>query len=169
MNETVSEIFYHCPNGHNLHHSNHNSALLSAVTTSFASIAQWISIDTRQTTACCQKCQYPVSIKLKFCSAPLILAFEFSAHPNVEINHSLGVQVENSVKKYYLAAVVYYSHEHFTSQIITRDGQVWYYDGMLIADPAVEPTLHCTGSINDPLFSVQDCRGGTPCATMYCL
>lgn len=169
MNETVVEFFYRCPNGHNLHHSNHNSALLNAVTTSFASIAQWILIDTKQTTARCRECRHRVSIQLKFRRAPPILAFEFSAHPNIEINHSLSVQVENSVKIYYLAAVVYFSDAHFTSQIITRDGRIWHYDGMSISNPTVEPTLPCTGSINDYLFSVQDCRGGSPCAALYCL
>ena len=57
------------------------------------------------------------------------------------------------LKRYYLAAVIYYSHNHFTTQIITV-GCTWFYDGlrMSITDPTVEPTLDCVGSINNPSF-----------------
>ena len=48
-----------------------------------------------------------------------------------------------------------------------QDGRVWFYDGMSIANPTVEPTLDFAGSINDPSFSVQACRGGIPCAALY--
>ena len=60
--------------------------------------------------------------------------------------------------------MVQYSQNHFTTQIITQDGCVWFYDGMSITDLTMEPTLVCVGSINCPSFSVQICRGGTPCA-----
>jgi hypothetical protein len=169
MNEIVWEKFYLCPNGHNACHSYDSHALLSAAATPFTSIAQWVSMDTEQTTARCSVCQHLVSVRLKLCSTPPLLAFEFSAQPTINIVHSLSVQIENHVQKYSLAAVIYYSHNHFTTQIITQDGRVWFYDGMLIVNQLIEPTLNCTGSINDPLFSVQACRGGIPCAALYCI
>jgi hypothetical protein len=169
-NQIIWEKFYLCPNGHYAHHSNDFDALLSAAATPFTSIAQWVSTDTEQTTALCSVCQYPVSIRLKFCTTPPLLVFEFSAQPTIDIVHSFSVQLENCIQKNYsLAAVIYYSHNHFTTQIITRDGRVWFYDGMLITDPTVEPTLVCVGSINDASFSLQVCRGGTPCAAIYYL
>ena len=125
----------------------------------------WVATDTEQTTALCSVCQHPASIRLKFCRTPPLLAFEFSAQPTISIVHTFSVRLENRVQNYSLAAVIYYSHEHFTTQIITRDGRVWFYDGMLIT-PTV-PTLNCVGSINDPSFSLQVCRGGTPCAALY--
>ena len=169
MNEIVWEKYYLCPNGHNVHHSYESEALLSAAATRFTSITQWVSSDTEQTTACCSVCQHPVSIRLKFCRTPPLLAFEFSGQPTIGIDHMLNVQLENRVQRYYLAAVIYYSYNHFTTQIITRDKRVWYYDGMAIANPTVEPTLDCVSSINDPSFSVQVCQGGTPCAAIYCI
>jgi len=169
-NEIVWEKFYLCPNGHNLCHSNDSEALLSAAATPFESIDQWVSMDTEQMTARCSVCRHQVSVRLKFCRTPPLLAFEFSAQPTINIVHRMNVQLENHVQKCYsLAAVIYYSNNHFTTQIIMRDGRVWYYDGMLITDLMVEPTLDCVGSINDPSFSVQACRGGTPCAALYCL
>ena len=167
MNEIVWEKFYRCPNGHNVRHSYESHALLSAAVTRFTSIAQWVSTATEQTTARCSVCRHPISIRLKFCRAPPLLAFEFSAQPTIGINHSLNVQLENCVQKYSLAAVIYFIHNHFTTQIITRDGRVWFYDGMSITNPTVEPTLDFAGSINDPSFSVQACRGGIPCAALY--
>jgi hypothetical protein len=168
MKNIIWERFYLCPNGHNVLHSYDSHALLSAAATPFTSIAQWASTDTEHTTARCSVCQHLVSVRLKFCRAPPLLVFEFSAQPNINIVPSLSVQIENSVQKYSLAAVIYYSHNHFTTQIVTRDGRVWFYDGMQIADVSIEPTLNCTGSINDPSFSVQTCRGGTACAALYC-
>ena len=171
MNEIVWEKFYLCPNGHNVRHSYESEALLSAAATRFTSIAQWVSLDTEQTTACCSVCQHPVSIRLKFCKMPPLLAFEFSAQPTIDIDHTLNVRLENCVQRrqYSLVAVIYYSHNHFTTQIITQDARVWFYDGMSITNPTVNPTLNCVGSINDPSFSVQVCRGGTPCAALYCI
>ena len=169
-NEIIWEKFSLCPNGHYAHHSYDSDALLSAAATPFTSIAQWVSTGTEQTTALCSVCQYPNSIRLKFCTTPPLLAFEFSAQPTIGIVHSFSVQLENSIQKNYsLAAVIYYSNNHFTTQIITRDGRVWFYDGMLIADLTVDPTLVCVGSINDTSFSMQVCRGGSPCAAIYCL
>ena len=159
MNEIVWERFYLCPNGHNVSHSNESQALLSAAVTQFTSISQWVSSNTEQTTACCTACQHPVSIQLRFCRMPPLLAFEFLAQPAIDIDHMLNVQIKDSdrIQRYSLAAVIYYSNHHFTTQIITRDGRVWFYDGMLITNPTVEPTLDCVGSINDPSFSVQGC------------
>ena len=79
----------------------------------------------------------------------------------------LNVQLENHVQRYYLAAVIYYSHNHFTTQITTQDRRMWFYDGMLITNWTVDPTFDCVGSINDPLFSVQVCLEGMPCAAIY--
>jgi len=126
-----------------------------------------VSPATDQTTALCSVCQHPISIRLKFCRPPPLLAFEFSAQPTIGIDHSLNVQLENHVQKYSLTAIIYFIHNHFTTQIITRDGRVWFYDGMSITNPTVEPTLDFAGSINDPSFSVQACRGGIPCAALY--
>ena len=77
------------------------------------------------------------------------------AQPTISIVHTFSVRLENRVQNYSLAAVIYYSHEHFTTQIITRDGRVWFYDGMLIT--LTVPTLNCVGSINDPSFSLVLC------------
>ena len=163
-NEVVLERFYQCPNGHRVRHSNDYHAYLSTAAI-YGSISQWVSIDSAQTTALCQTCNHSVAIRLKFCSCPPLLAFELT-EATTFMDYNLSVQVENRVQGYALAAVVYYAHEHFTSQIITRDGRVWYYDGMALARRNI-PSLEHVGSINDGTFNMQYCRGGSPCLAIY--
>ena len=82
------------------------------------------------------------------------------------MDYNLSIQIENRVQRYVLAAVVYYAHEHFTSQIITRDGRVWFYDGMAVAHQNA-PALEHVGSINDLSFNLQSCRGRSACMAIY--
>jgi hypothetical protein len=116
-------------------HRYDSEALLSATAARYASMAQWVSSDTEQTTACCRVCQYPVGIRFKF------YAFKFSAQPTINIVHTLNVQLENHVQRYYsLAAVINYSYD---TQIITRDGRVWFM--MECRSLILEPALDCVG------------------------
>jgi hypothetical protein len=161
--EVVFERFYQCPDGHRVRHSYDYDAYFST-TVSYGSISQWISIDTAQTSALCEICSHSVGIRLKFCSSPPLLAFGLSESATF-IDRTLSVQIENRVQRYVLAAVVYYAHEHFTSQVITRDGRVWFYDGMAVARQNT-PTLEHVGSINMS-FDMQSCRGGSPCLALY--
>lgn len=164
-NEVVLERFYQCPNGHHVRHSNDYDAYLSTSAVRYGSISQWISIDTVQTSALCQVCGHSVGIRLKFCSCPPILAFQLS-EPTTTIDYTLSMQIEDRVQKYALAAVIYYAHEHFTSQIITHDGRVWFYDGMAVTHQN-DPALEHVGSINNMSFDMQSSRGGSPCMAIY--
>ena len=135
----------------------------------YASISQWISINSEHTSARCQICSHLAGIRLRFCSCPPLLAFQVD-HPTTYLDRNLSVQirVENRVQRYALAAVIYYAHEHFTAQIITRNGRVWFYDGMADAQQN-NPALENVGSINDMSFNMQTCHGrrGSPCMAMY--
>ena len=162
--KVIFERFYQCPDGHRICHSYDYDAYFST-TVSHGSISQWVSIDTAQTSTLCEICSRSVGIRLKFCSCPPLLAFELS-DPATFIDRTLSVRIENQVQRYVLAAVIYYAHEHFTSQVITRDGRVWFYDGMAVADQNT-PTLEHVGSINDTSFDLQSCRGGSPSLVLY--
>ena len=164
-NEVVFERFYRCPNEHYVRHSNDYDAYFSTSSVLYGSISQWISIDTAQTSALCQICGHSVSIRLKFCSCPPLLAFQLS-EPTTFMDYNLSIQIENRVQRYVLAAVVYYAHEHFTSQIITHDGRVWFYDGMAVAHQNALALEH-VGSINNLSFNLQSCRGRSACMAIY--
>jgi len=65
-----------------------------------------------------------------------------------------------------LAAVIYYGNSHFTAQIVTADGRTWFYDGMEITDPNIQPTLEYVGTIHSqPNMNV--CRGREASALIY--
>ena len=155
MKYIVLKWFYECPNGHHGLHGNGYNALLSLEIVSFTSIAHWMLSRAELSSMHCPVCRHFASVHLKFCMSPPLFAFEFSARPNLVLDHIFTVQIENRVVTYTLAAIIYYSQYHFTTQIITKDGQVWFYDGMSIADPTVNPTLEYITSINNPSFTVQ--------------
>lgn len=142
-------------------------ALLSLHTLSFTSIAHWVSSQTDQLIVCCRVCHHTPRILLKFCSAPPLFAFEFSAHPTLILDNIFKVQIGNRTVYYTLAAIIYYSQSHFTAQIVTRDSWVWFYDGMSLTNPMVNPTLEYVSSINSSLFTKQICRDAHSCAAIY--
>src|ERR1700678_3111244 len=162
--KVVFERFYECPNEHCVRHRDDYDAYFSAGAVSYGSISQWVLICTSQTSTLCQICSHSVDVRLKFCSCPPLLSFQLS-EPTTFMEHILSVQIENQVQRYALAAVIYYAHEHFTSQIITRDGRVWFYDGMAVACQNV-PTLEYVGSIH-MAFDMQSCRGASPSMALY--
>jgi hypothetical protein len=164
--EVVFERFYQCPNGHRVRQSYDSDAYFSAGTVLYGSISQWISIDTAQTSALCQICSLSVDIRVKFRSCPPLLSFQLLEPTGTTfMDHILTVHIEDRVQTYALAAVIYYSQQHFTSQIITRDGRVWFYDGMAVASQSV-PALEYVGSIH-MAFDMQSCRGASPCMALY--
>ena len=67
---------------------------------------------------------------------------------------------------YRLAAVIYYTNLHFTTQITTCDGRIWFYNRMKFTDLDVQPCLehvgfiHCRSSLNR-------CKEGYACAAIY--
>ena len=74
--------------------------------------------------------------------------------------------VEDQGHQYVLTAVVYYGHHHFTNQIITRDGRIWFYDEMAIAEQQALPNLEYVGSIHRQQ-DLYNCRGNNVCAAIY--
>ena len=165
-NAVVSERYYVCCNGHRVFHSNDYDAFLSAGLHEHGSILQLVSTEAHHGNTRCEICGVPVNIKLRFCQCPPIFAFSFS-EIRLGIDNTFKISLENSDHIYRLAAVIYYANQHFTAQIITRDGRIWFYDGMEIVDSNVQPTLQHVGSIRGHTNLLHTCRGGEACAAIY--
>ena len=165
-NKVVSERYYICPNGHHVHHSNDHVAVLSKGVHEYRSIVQWVSAETQHADICCQICGHAASIKLRFQHGPPLLVFSMpDSRTHIDTSFNI-VSVENQVSMYTLVAVVYYADQHFTAQIITRDGRIWYYDGLALTNPDIQPTLEDVGSIHcQP--DLQSCKGGRATAVIY--
>ena len=97
--------------------------------------------------------------------SPPLLVFSIS-QLSIHIDTAFKIVVENSDHLYMLAAVIYYANSHFTAQIITHDGRVWFYDGMQIIDPNIQPTLEYVGTIHSQI-DMRVCRGGEASALIY--
>jgi hypothetical protein len=166
-NMVVYERYYVCPNGHHVHHSDDYDAVLSAGlgVHQYESIVQWMSAETNHAHTRCEICGHAAGIKFKFCHDPPLLVFSIP-QLRIQINTTFKLSIENCDYIYTLQAVIYYSNLHFTAQIITRDGRIWYYDGMEIINRNVQPTLKHVGSIYDNA-DLHTCRGGQACAVIY--
>jgi hypothetical protein len=132
----ISQMFYQCPNGHHVHYLDDHDALFSTGRNQYESIAQWISLDTSHVDVACQHCGHMVGVQHRFQYTPPLLVFSMPNSATL-MNTNLNISVENQSHQYVLTAVVYYGHHHFTCQIITRDGRIWFYDGIAMVDRQV--------------------------------
>jgi hypothetical protein len=167
-NSVVSEMFYQCPNGHYVHHLDNHDAFFSTGRNEYESIAQWISLDTSHIEIACQHCGHAVGLQRRFRSTPPLLVFSMPTSNSATLmNTNLKISIEDQNHKYLLTAVVYYGHHHFTNHIITRDGRIWFYDGMALLNRQVRPALACVGSIHTQIDLLYNCRGNDVCAAIY--
>ena len=165
-NAVVSERYYVCPNGHHVHHSDDYNAFLSAGVHEYESIVQWVSTETHHACTRCEICGVAVNIKIRFRDCPPLMVFSFP-QLRIGINNTFRISIDNSDHTIYtLAAVIYYANLHFTAQIITRDGRIWFYNGMEIIDPNVRPSLEHVGFIHSQT-NLNTCKGGDACAVIY--
>ena len=136
----------------------------------YESIAQWISIHTSHIELACRHCGHAVGLQRRFRSTPPLLVFSIPANNSTTLmNTTLNISIEDQNHKYLLMAVVYYGHHHFTNHIITRDGRIWFYNGMAIANHQRPALLECVGSIHSQqdLDLLYNCRGNSVCAVIY--
>jgi hypothetical protein len=163
--KVVSERYYNCPNGHDILHSYDYNAILCRGVCQHLSISLWMSSELYHAHARCQTCRHAVGIKLRFCYSPPLLAFSISGS-SLHIDPTFNLLVEYHVCRYTLIAVVYYADLHFTAQIVTRDGRIWYYDGLAIANESVLPTLKYAASmLSQP--DMLTCKGSLACVAIY--
>ena len=88
-----------------------------------------------------------LDMKLRFHQCPPLFAFSFP-QLRIGIDNTFKISFEYTDHTYRLAAVIYYANQHFTTvQIIMQDGRIWFYDGMEITDPNIQPCLQYVGSI----------------------
>jgi hypothetical protein len=165
-NTVISERYYVCSNGHRVHHSDDYDAFLSAGVHQYESIAQWVSTETHHARTRCENCGLTVNLKLRFRHIPPLIAFSFP-QLRIGINRTFKlISFDNSEHTYALAAIIYYANQHFTAQIITQDGRIWFYNGMEIINPSVQPSLEHVGFIRSHT-NLNICKGGNACAVIY--
>ena len=99
-------------------------------------------------------------IEITFVTAPPLVVLEFS-NSSIEIDHSLEIRLSDELHKYELAGIVYYRDQHFVSNVITADKQLWFYDGLTTGSRLVY-----SGSLSS-CQHLTACRGGSASAAFY--
>jgi len=82
----------------------------------------------------------PLSATCPECRNQLVHSFSFASHPPLLcielwqrlrlLDSVLHISVGDLHREYNLRGIIYFSGEHFTSRVITRNGMVWFHDGI---------------------------------------
>ena len=156
----IYKTCHRCPDGHGDFYSERYKLYFTKACAPFASTSEWMRINSYSATNSCRTCGQAVDIETTFVTAPPLLVLEFS-NSSIKIDHHLEIKLSDKVHKYDLTGIVYYGDEHFVSNIVTADKQVWYYDGL-----AAGSQLVYSGSLSScPRLTT--CRGGSASAAFY--
>ena len=160
--EAVYDTYYRCPDGHQQLYSQSHTIFMHRGRSPFKSTAEWIQTNSQRGTNLCETCDKPVNIDISFVVPPPLVILEFSGS-EIDIDDCFEVTHQFQPHKYDLAGIVYYkdAEQHFVSNIVTPDKQLWFYDGM--SNGGRMASL-------GPLAMRQQvswCRGGSACAAFY--
>ena len=158
--EIIYEISHRCPNNHGNLYSEENKLYMSKGCAQFTSTSEWMGKNSYIGTNSCRTCGQAVDIETAFVTAPPLVVLEFS-NSSIEIDHCLEIKLSYEIHKYNLAGVVYYRDQHFVSNIITADKQVWFHDGLTTGSQLI----YSGSLLSCPRLTT--CRGGSATAAFY--
>ena len=160
--DAIYRTYYQCPDNHQRLYSQSHSIYLSRGRSQFKSTAEWMQTNSQQGTNRCETCDKPVNINVSFIVPPPLVILEFS-NSEIDIDESFEITHLGQPHKYNLAGVVYYkdADQHFVSNIVTPDKQLWSYDGMSNGGQ-----MSCLGplALHQP---ATQCGGGSASAAFY--
>ena len=160
--EVIYEIRHRCPDNHRDLYSEERKLYMTKACAHFTSTSEWMRINSYDATNSCRTCGQAVKIEKTFVATPPLVILEFS-NSSIEIDHCFEIKVSNETHKYDLVGIVYYRNtdQHFVSNIITVDKQLWFYDGLNIG---LQP-VYSGFLLNCPQLT--SCRGGLASAAFY--
>jgi len=118
-------------------------------------------IITHKTIGKCGKCKGEVDKVTRFHQIPSILAF--SLNDKLTLSKKMKVNIEGSSVVFTLRGIIYFGGYHFTSRIMTSDGQIWFHDGILTGyrSQAIGKTSDFTNS------ELLECNGKDAIIALY--
>ena len=160
--DAIYRTYYQCPDNHRQLFSQSHTIYLPKGRSPFKSTAEWMQTNSQQGTNRCETCDKPVNINISFIAPPPLVILEFSGS-EIDIDDSFEMVHLGQPHEYNLAGVIYYKNadQHFVSNIVTPDKQLWSYDGMTNGGH-----MSCLGplAIHQP---ATQCRGGSASAAFY--
>jgi hypothetical protein len=167
--DAIYRTYYRCPDNHQQLYSQSHTIYMPKGSSPFKSTAEWMQTNSQQGTNRCEICDKPVNINISFVAPPPLVILEFSGS-EMDIDDRFEVVHSGQPHKYDLAGVIYYkdAEQHFVSNIVTPDKQLWFYDGMKNGGHmlCLGPLATRRRSPASGLLATQ-CRGGTPSAAFY--
>jgi len=94
-----------------------------------ASTSEWISDIQTNTNRRCPDCTDNMIKHISYTDVPKMIVFEY---PNLDIetSHKIRIKIDDQTIVLKLRGIVYHGESHFTSRIISPDGDIWYHDGI---------------------------------------
>jgi len=104
-----------------------------------ASTLTWVSDLCKSTNRICPDCSSTMVKKIDYIESPRLLVLEY---PNTNINtsHEVRLVIDDETTVLHLRGIVYHGENHFTSRIISPEGNTWYHDGMTTRNTTVVDT-----------------------------
>jgi hypothetical protein len=81
-----------------------------------------------QNERCCE-CLAKFKKYLTYNEPPKLLILEYP-YTSTKTSHKVKIKVNNTTTLLYLKGIIYYRENHFTSRIISKDGTIWFNDGI---------------------------------------
>jgi hypothetical protein len=88
----------------------------------------WISELNLETHQECPNCLSAMIRPVFYDQPPELLVFEYPEY-NIKTNHKLRYVIDGKSTVLYLRGIVYHGAFHFTSRIISSEGDIWFNDG----------------------------------------
>jgi len=94
-----------------------------------ASTSEWVSDLQTNTQRKCPQCSDTMIKHISYTEFPKIVVFEYP-NLNIETSHEIRLKKDGQTTVLHLRGIVYHGENHFTSRIISPEGNIWYHDGM---------------------------------------
>jgi len=103
--------------------------LLAGSSSTFKSTSEWLSTTNIPMNAECPNCSSALTNPTSYNQVPQILICEYP-QTNIKTSHKITFVTGDKQTVLYLRGIVYHGDYHFTSRIISSDGDIWFNDGM---------------------------------------
>jgi hypothetical protein len=153
-----------CKNNHIMHSVRRNNTcyLVSAGTTHYPSVSEWMHQMEEETNHTCASCSEKVSVVHSFVFPLPFIALDFEGQGQIQLDHSFHVLCNDMNIGYKLRGIIYFGDSHFTSRIVYDNGMSWFHDGIATGQTLVYEGIHNT---NNAWWNT--CRGKTATAAIY--
>ena len=94
------------------------------------STLKWVAELEKSTKKKCPDCSSKLVKQLYYTEIPKLMIFEYP-EMNIKTSHKIKFKTDNQKNiVLHLRGIVYHGENHFTSRIISQDGDMWFHDGM---------------------------------------